>query len=398
MAAINVGVIGMGGRGRALARTWSAHPKCQVVAACDRNPAMLDAARKMLGDPAEITWYDDMAAMLANPQVQAVIVASNDKAHAECAIAALDAGKHLFLEKPMAQSIADCDATIEAWKRAQTVFMVGLELRYCTLCQIMKEVLDRGDIGDVRLGYAVDNVSVGGDYYFHGPRRRKDYIVSLVLEKGTHTLDLMNWFIGAQPVRVYAEGGLDVFGGDAPNTLRCPDCDKKDTCPYARLNQTAATDYGETVVLAPDGCVYAQEADVHDNSVVTVRYDNGAKMTYVECHFTPDYNRHFILIGTKGRMVGFYNNEQDFTIELTYRHTKRRDVIHPPKVKGGHGGGDPMILEEFVALVEKGEPCCPGVIGARSSAAIAIASHLSCETGDPQAIPLCPLPVTAATL
>lgn len=77
----------------------------------------------------------------------------------------------------------------------------------------MKKILNRGDIGEVRIAYAVDNVSVGGNYYFHDRQRRADYIVSLVLEKGTHTLDLMNWFIDAQPLKVYAEGGRDVFGG-----------------------------------------------------------------------------------------------------------------------------------------------------------------------------------------
>jgi hypothetical protein len=126
--------------------------------------------------------------------------------------------------------------------------------------------------------------------------------------------------------------------------------------------------------------------------IMTVRYEHGAKMTYSECHFTPDYNRHFTLVGAKGRMVGFYNNEQDFKIELTYRHSARRDVIYPPKVEGGHGGGDPMIQKEFLRRVAAGRPCCPGVAGARNSAAIAIAAHESCLNGLPQIIPTLDLP------
>jgi len=387
---IGVGVIGMGGRGRYFARVWPSNGDCRVVAACEANPKVLDYARRTLTDP-DIAWYDDLTDLVGDRRVQAVIVATNDKAHAACALPVLAAGKHLFLEKPMAQTVADCDAMVAAWAKTQTVFMVGLELRYCSLCQAMREILDRGDIGAVKLGYAVDNVSVGGTYYFHGARRRREYITSLVLEKGTHTLDLMNWFVGANPVRVYAEGGLDVFGGYAPDDLRCGDCDKKDACPYAILTGGYTSDYGERIALTrDDGCVYAREVDVDDNSIMTIRYDNGAKITYTECHFTPDYNRHFILIGDRGRMTAFYNNEQEFRIELTYRHTRRREVIHPPKIPGGHGGGDPQIQKEFLALVRAGKACCPGVRDARNSAAIAIAAEQSCRSALPVEIPPCP--------
>jgi len=305
----------------------------------------------------------------------------------------LRAGRHLFLEKPMAQTIEECDAMIEAWQAGGSVFMVGLELRYCSLCEAMHEILEEGTIGEVKTAYAIDNVSVGGNYYFHGAKRRQDFIKSLVLEKGTHTIDLMNWFIGAQPTRVYAEGGLDVFGGDAPNDKRCRDCEDKDTCPYYVASEFVM-DYGQVLRDKDDLCVYAQECDTHDNSVVTVKYDNGAKMTYVECHFTPDYSREFTLIGTKGRMYGFYNNEQEFRIELTFRHSDRKEVLYPEKRPGGHGGGDPRIQDQFLRLLQSGERACPGVLGARNSAAIAIASHESVLGEQPVNLP--PISLTEA--
>lgn len=383
---IGIGVVGMGGRGRSFARTWPENPNCRIVACCDADPAALAYARDEVDPRGQCAWYATLDEMLADDRVEAVAVATGDADHCRSGSAVLEAGRHLFLEKPMAQSIADCDTLVDVWRANPSVFMIGLELRYCSLCRIMREVLDRGDIGEIRLGYAVDNVSVGGDYYFHGPRRLQSHTLSLILEKGTHTLDLMNWFIGANPRRVYSESSLDVFGGDRPDDLRCRDCDEADGCPYAIVGGRLEMDYGE-VVLKPDGCVWAREIDMHDNSVLTCRYDNGAKMTYVECHFTPDYNRHFTLIGTRGRMEAFYNNEQDFRIELTYRHTGRRDVIYPPKIEGGHGGGDPMIRDEFLRMVARGEPCCPGVLGARNSAAIAVAAHESSQAGLPVEIP-----------
>jgi len=286
----------------------------------------------------------------------------------------------------MAQTIDDCDQILRTWEKSKSTLMVGLELRYCTLCQEIRRLLDKGEIGDVKLGTAVDNVSVGGQYYYHNKRRRKEFTRSLMLEKGTHTLDLMNWFIGSNPIRVFGEGGLDVFGGNERNDKRCLHCKDKGTCPYFIDRGRLVMDYGEQVRIS-DGCVWANEIDVDDNSAITVRYENGAKMTYVECQFTPDYNRHFTLIGNKGRLYGFYNNKQQFVIRVQKRHCAKIDEYYPPKSEGGHGGGDPRILDEFISRALKNEYSCVGTLDARNSAAIAIAAAESCETHLPVAIP-----------
>ncbi len=381
---VKIGIVGLGSRGLYLGyHSFRKNPRAELVASCDLNPTRLDEVRAKFPD---VKTYDALDAMLADPEVEAVVIATPDHAHASNAIAALDAGKHVFLEKPMAQSIADCDAILDAWRRAQTTLLVGLELRYCSLCQEMRRLIDRGDIGEVKCGYAVDNVSVGGQYYYHGRRRRKDYIQSLMLEKGTHSLDLVNWYVGSEPVRVFAEGGLDVFGGDAANDKRCRDCERKDTCPYYINHESFRMDYG-VVIRAEDKCVWAQECDVEDNCIVSIRYANGAKMTYTECHFTPDYTREFTFIGDKGRLYGFYNNEQEFKIVVTYRHSDKVDEYFPPKVPGGHGGGDPKIQEEFLDRVLSGKPSMSGALDARNSAAIAIAAAESVETGLPVEIP-----------
>ncbi|MFW6059111.1 MAG: Gfo/Idh/MocA family protein [Phycisphaeraceae bacterium] len=386
---IGIGVLGLGSRGIYLGWVAQNTPGAQVVAVCDRNAKRFEIAHKRIGAP-DIATYTDAAAMLADPRVQAVIVATHDKAHAETGGEVLRAGRHLFLEKPMAQTITDCDALIEAWQAAQTVFMIGLELRYCSVCEDIKRIIERGDIGDVRLGYAVDNVSVGGQYFFHDALRSRDFVGNLLLQKGTHTIDLMNWWFGAQPVRVYAEGGLDAFGGSEPADKRCRDCDRAGTCPYY-MSRDFTWDYGESTVRRDDFCVWSEQVDIEDNTIVTTRYDNGTKMVYIECHFTPDYNRHFTLIGTKGRIYGYYDNEQKFRIEVTYRHSEHKDVIHSERREGGHGGGDPRIMQAFVQHIAAGRPTCPGVMGARNSAAIAAAASEAIDAGMPIAIPPCPL-------
>lgn len=382
----SVGILGAGSRGVIFGgKGFERHGGFYVSCICDTDPKKVEATRKMFGE--HVAGYTDLHEFLAHEDLDVVVIATPDYAHAQGAVASLKAKKHVYLEKPMAQTIEDCDRIIKAWDGSDVVFMVGLELRYCTLMQECKAIVDSGEIGKIIMGTVVDNVSVGGQYYFHGPRRKKEYIKSLILEKGTHSLDLANWLVGATPVKAYATGGLDVFGGDEPNDKRCIDCDKRDTCPYYINTDRFVLDYGEAFGNTPDYCVYAKECDVSDNSIVLVDYDNGARLSYVECHFTPEYTREFMFIGTQGKMEAFYNNEQDFKIKVWKRHTKEPYYVYPEKVEGGHGGGDTGIIREFYERLQSGTPCMKGVKGARDSAAIAIAAYTSEETGSPVTIP-----------
>lgn len=75
-------------------------------------------------------------------ELDAVIVCSSDKAHAQNTIKVLEKNKHIYLEKQMEQTIKDCDDMIDAWQVTDTVFMIGLELRYCTLMKDVKKMID----------------------------------------------------------------------------------------------------------------------------------------------------------------------------------------------------------------------------------------------------------------
>ena len=388
MRKIGIGVLGLGGRGIWFGvKSFLAHdPRAHIVALCDRNPAQLAFAQQETG-LRDVTTYTRLEEMLADPAVEAVINCTDDPDHTATSLPVLAAGKHLYLEKPMAQTIEDCDRLIAAWQARPAVFMVGLELRYCSLCQMMRGLIDEGAIGRIRLGIVVDNVSVGGNYYFHGRDRREAYVQSLMLEKGTHSLDLANWFVGGHPRQVSCSAGRDVFGGDAPNDKRCRDCDQRGTCPYAIAAKGFVMDYGAVVREPEDFCVYAREVDVDDNSIILIDYDNGARLTYVECHFTPEYTREFTFIGDRGKLVAHYDNEQNFVITVHRRHARTPETYYPPKVEGGHGGGDPMIIREFLDRVERGTPCAPGVTGARDSAAIAIAALAAKKRNAPVVIP-----------
>lgn len=383
---LGLGIIGCGSRGVYFgAKDMGSDSDFNLVALCDVSEEKLAAAKEMLGK--EIRTYTDRASFLKDPELEVVVIASPDFTHADVAVDVLKAKKHLYLEKPMAQKIEDCDRIIKAWEGSGSVFMVGLELRYCVLFKKVKELLDAGEIGQIQIGTVVDNVSVGGDYFFHNNYRYEEFVKTLVLQKGTHSLDLANWFIGSSPVKVYASAGLNVLGQQEEANKHCKDCDKKGTCPYFMDPNSFTFDYGQKICDTSDYCVYGKDVTVSDNSLVTIDYANGARLTYMECHFTPEYTREFMFVGDKGKLEAFFNNEQEFKIKVWKRFEKEPTYYYPPKTEGGHGGGDAGIIREFARLVREGKPCMKGVKGARDSAAIAIASYESEKSGLPVTIP-----------
>lgn len=385
MDRFKAGVVGLGGRGIYLAKQFNDHPETTLVAVCDTNSEALEDAKNEFKDT-PITYYSSLDEMCEKEDLNIGVVASWDPAHKENTLTFLKHNLHVYLEKPMAQTIEDCDAILDGWQKSSASMMVGLELRYCTLFQKVRSLLDDDAIGDVKIATVFDHVSVGGQYYYHNNRRKKSFIKSLILEKGTHSLDLLNWFVGSAPIRVYCEGGLDVFGGKEANDKKCRDCAEKDTCHYFKDVDHFVMDYGATLKKTQDLCVWAEEVDVDDNAVVSIKYANGAKASYMECHFSPDYNRQFTLVGDKGKLDAFYNNEQEFVIHLHKRFTDKIETFHPPKAAGGHGGGDPRILKSFIDLVKRNAHECPGGVDARNSAAIAIAAAKSEEIEAPVTI------------
>lgn len=384
----SIGIVGLNGRGVYFGGdNFMEIGNSYLTCVCDIVPELVDKAVEKFGEG--VTGYTNIDDFLKHPDLDAVIVASADKSHTEIATKVLKAKKHLYLEKPMAQTIEDCDKIVDAWDGSGAVFFVGLELRYCSLMRDVKEIVSRGDIGEIKIATVVDNVSVGGHYYYHGPKRKKEYTKSLILEKGTHSLDLANWIIDDSPVKVYASGGLDVFGGDEPEDKLCIECDKKASCNYYREKDKFLMDFGVRVETDGDLCVYSKACDISDNALVIVDYEKGARLSYMECHFTPEYTREFTFVGDKGKLTAFYNNEQDFKIMVWKRFEKEPVYYYPEKIHGvgGHGGGDDGIIRAFSSYVQKGEPCMIGIKGARDSAAIAIAAFESEESGMPVFIP-----------
>jgi len=139
---IHFAVLGPHNRGRISLLAHRPDEGLRLVAACASHLENLDDYRTTCGEGFFLT--TDYREILANPEVDAVFVCTPDHLHAEHAVAALNAGKHVFLEKPMATTIADCDAIIEAAARTGAKLYVGHNMRFFPVVRKMRELIEAG--------------------------------------------------------------------------------------------------------------------------------------------------------------------------------------------------------------------------------------------------------------
>src|SRR5436305_7724312 len=136
MRAIGYGVIGLGFFGEKHAEVVASLPQAELRAVCTRREGRLQEVRRRLGVPRA---YRDYHELLADPGVEAISVVTHVDDHVAPAVAALQAGKHVLLEKPMARTAAECDRIIRTAKKAGTILMVGHICRFNPRYAIARE-------------------------------------------------------------------------------------------------------------------------------------------------------------------------------------------------------------------------------------------------------------------
>jgi len=147
----SIAVAGLGYWGPNLARNFAGLPDSEVRWLCDADGDALARAAAALRVPRTSTSLDEV---LADPDVDAVVLATPVPTHADLAVRVLEAGKHCFVEKPLAQSAADAERAVEAAQGAGRILMVGHLLEYHPGVRKLKEIADSGDLGDIHYIYS----------------------------------------------------------------------------------------------------------------------------------------------------------------------------------------------------------------------------------------------------
>lgn len=214
MEPVGFGVIGTGIVGGA----WHAHvyarmPQAQLLGVCDLNAERASEIARKYNVPHV---YTDYRELLANPQIKAVSIATPDFAHREIAVAAAEAGKHILVEKPLATTVEDAEAILNAVKKAGVKLMVDFHNRVSPPFINAKASVKAGDLGDISYIYArLSNTTWVATQML--PWANKS---SALWFLASHTFDLAHYLLEDEPKRVYAvsrSGILQSMGVDTPD-------------------------------------------------------------------------------------------------------------------------------------------------------------------------------------
>lgn len=207
---INVAVVGLGMMGQMHFGCYRQNPRARLLAVCDENAQKLSGDTKVQGNIANQETLDltglqatsGLQELLENPEIDLIDLCLPTKQHARATIAALQAGKHVLCEKPLAWSVEECDQVIEAQRQSGKFLLVGHCLRFWPQYVKAKEILDAGTLGKplyanfhrssgapVWSGWLMDGAQSGG----------------AVLDMHVHDIDTALWWFGT-PQNVTATG------------------------------------------------------------------------------------------------------------------------------------------------------------------------------------------------
>lgn len=194
---LRIGIIGTGAIADAHIRGYQEFPEqCRIVALADVAPGRA-AAKAAAFDLTDAAGYDDPADLIGSGEVDLVSIATPPSTHAPLSIAALDAGLHVLVEKPMAPSLEDCDAMLEAQRRSGTVLSVVAQNRFRDDMTLLKDVLDSGLLGSVS-HVDIDSAWWRGlpyyDLWWRGTWESEGG--GSTLNHAIHHIDLMLWLLG----------------------------------------------------------------------------------------------------------------------------------------------------------------------------------------------------------
>ncbi len=214
---LRMGMIGVGKRGGAHLGKFVESPEFTIRAVCDIDPAARDRAQSTARVEAPNS-FADYNELLGQADVDAVLIATPCHLHAEMAAAALDAGKHVFCEKPLGINPDQVKLVLEAARRADTVFQIGLQSRSARhMREAVDQIQQHGLIGKplvikaqrhstpARPGARSDGGS-GQQRRFPGWYNDVKLSGDLIVENSVHNLDVCNWLAGSHPVSAFGHG------------------------------------------------------------------------------------------------------------------------------------------------------------------------------------------------
>ncbi len=362
MKEIKIGVIGAGGRRSLTKEAHKPEEGFRIVAGADINPVRLKKFEEAIGGD-DMLLTDDYQELLAREDIDAVFITTPDFLHEEQAVNALEAGKDVYLEKPMTISIEGCDRLLEVAYKTGSKLFLGHNMRHFPVINKMKDIIDSGVIGDVQAVWCRHFIGYGGDAYFKDWHSEQQYTNGLLLQKGAHDIDVIHWLANSYTKSVVGMGMLSIY----------------DKCEKRKKEKGGNASWSNNNWPPLSQVGMSPKIDVEDNNMIMMQLENGIQASYTQCHYTPDSERNYTFIGTLGRVenIGDYG-EAEVHVWTQRGPRNTPDIIYKIKaMEGSHGGSDPAIVKSFLKFIRDGGETKTSPIAARNAVAVGVMAHKS---------------------
>ncbi len=372
---MKLALVGAGQRGMIYAAYAHHTEKAEITAVVEPDEIRRKTAAELLQIPADMQFETVEEFYQLGKAADAIIIASMDRDHYGQAMAALDLGYDILLEKPISP---DPGETLEIKRKANRLnrnVVVCHVLRYTNFFAAIKRIIDSRELGEVIT--IQHNENIGNFHMAHsfvrGNWRNSSLSSSLIMQKSCHDMDLLTWLTGSEAKRISSFGSLRYFKSEnAPenSSKRCFTCKAAGGCRFdarkaylpaagswpATLLSKDQSEAGilEAIETGPYGrCVYHCDNDVCDNQVSLIEFKNGVTVSFNLSGFTNKMSRTIKIMCENGEIRG---DDSTNVIEITRFSSNavnqyEQRVIHPGIIEGAHGGGDVGLMKDFMDLI-----------------------------------------------
>ena len=404
---VGVGIIGAGSRGvgnlaRNLCNIYPQH-HLHITALQDNHRQRLRDAKQFVdsqhathGITGDVRTYDDMAALVADPTVDLVMITTPQYAHEQPFQLAAEAGKLIYCDKPLAASADACDRMLETRRRYRPRVTVGFTRRYEATWRKVAQLLSEGVVGTPHM--MLLRAVLRAERYFHKWMRYTSYSGGLLNEKSSHHFDVFNWYSNSRPVQVYAQGGRRVFTPREGYPKYCRDCDRD--CQYRRdgvpsgviEDSTGPTLPSEHMddpddVMSRELCVYSPEADIVDHAIVNVQLANGMSACLFETTFgqaTEDQET-IEIVGDRGR-INLSRFEGRVDVITNFGEERQHYDCRHSEFDTSHKGADLTLIRELSRFATDGVDGPVGIEAAHIASTTAFLAERSIKEQMPLTI------------
>lgn len=364
---IGVGIIGTGLRGTQVIAPRIVELReeisLEVRALCDRLPLRAAESRDQIkslyersGHAPQIKIHDHYQALINDADIDLIIITSPTYCHKDHAIAALESGKHVYLDKPIEVSLQAAKEILDAERKKRNPLIMGFTRRYEASWKKAFELFENDRIGNLKMMQIRSIIPY--TRYYHLWHRRNELSGGALNDKSSHHMDVFNWFSQSSATRISAFGGYSgLFPEDPDAPEFCADCSRR--CDFnfyqdyqlkelnmPQIPQSYKSGMDEQARL--DNCVYKSGADILDHLTAQIFYKNGVMASLMLCIFGPEApdQETLELIGDGGRI---HLTRSTGEIEIYSEQGRIHEVIDvkDDEFSSSHFGADLQLVREL---------------------------------------------------